>query len=185
MWKLCETQFLILLPTIPSENACRSKPYNKTNWKSTVLNNYCNLVPLYQQISIHINRYQYKSTIMFKYKQIWMHINRYQQISIHNNKYQPENRTFEGVKFCPPDHGGPPRTFVKMVNNNKIASATLTKRNGYFNRNLYSNFKAVFSSNSASGGKASFIFQASSSNSASGGKTYSYGPWTNLIWSTN
>ena len=61
---------------------------HKAMWKSTALNNYCNLVPLYQQMPIHIITYEYISTNMLKYNKIWMHINKYQQISIHINRYR-------------------------------------------------------------------------------------------------
>ena len=45
-------------------------------------------VNTYQQMSIHMNRYQYISTNIFKYKQIWRHINKYRQISIHIKRYR-------------------------------------------------------------------------------------------------
>ena len=72
MWKLCEN-------ALHGPQKLPAKRWNNQlkRWVNT-----------YQQITIHIDIYQYISTNMFKFKQISMHINKYQQISMHINNYQ-------------------------------------------------------------------------------------------------
>ena len=71
MWKLCESAL----------HGPQKLPAKRWN------NQLKPWVNRYQQITIHINIYQYISTTMFKFKQISLHINRYIQISTSINKY--------------------------------------------------------------------------------------------------